>query len=399
MIPVLSRRTFIAQTAAFAALPSTNSRKRRLYVGTYSSPQGPEGSRGNGRGIYLFEMDSATGALEQREVFEDGSNPSWLALDPAKKFLYAANEIGNFDATNSGAVSAFAVDASGRLTKLNAVSSEGAGPAHISVHPSGKYVFAANYAGGSFAVLPIAPDGRLQAASDVVRESGQTGPIHAVSAPEGSFAISGHDRPHGHMIQSDPAGRFVFGADLGLDRINIWSFDLQSGKLTPNSPESVPAPEGDGPRHFVFHPNGRWFYSLQEEGSTIIVFDYDPSTGRLTPRQRLSSLPPGFVGTNFTSEVRLSPDGRLLYAANRLHDGIAWFSIGTEGTLKFGGETWTRGDYPRSFTLDPSGNYLYSCNQRGDAITTFRINRLTGELSFTGQYTPIGTPAIIVFLD
>lgn len=407
----LPRRQFIKKIAALSAAPSVlagaspSSRSREasarlVYVGSYSSPQGPEGSKGYGRGIYLCEMDRGTGALTQREVFEDASNPSWLALHPSKKFLYAADEINNYDGKNSGAVSAYSVDAqSGRLSKLNSVSSGGAGPAHISVHPSGRYVFAANYAGGSFAVLPLDANGRLGTATDIKLETGQTGPIHAASAPKGSFAISGHDRPHGHMIQSDPAGKYVLGNDLGLDRIQIWKFDAGRGKLSPSNPSGVSVPPGDGPRHFVFHPNGRWFYSLQEEGSTVMLFDYAADSGRLSARQTISSLPPGFAGTNFTSEIRISPDGRFLYAANRLHDSIAFFSIGADGTLKFGGETWTRGDYPRSFTIDPSGSFLYSCNQRSDAITTFRVDRSNGGLTFTGQYTPVGTPAIVVFLS
>ncbi|HEY1217058.1 MAG TPA: beta-propeller fold lactonase family protein, partial [Bryobacteraceae bacterium] len=234
------------------------------YVGTYSSPQGPEGSKGRGQGVYVFEMNLSTGALSQREVFEDGSNPAWLALDPSGKYLYAANEINDFQGTNSGAVTAFSVErSSGHLTKLNTVSSQGAGPAHLSVHPSGRWVFVANYAGGSFAVLPVGPDGKLGAATDTKRESGKVGPNHATSAPPGSFAISGHDRPHGHIIRSDPSGKFVFGSDLGLDEIKIWKFDAERGTLMPNTPESVSVPPGDGPRHFTFHPNGRWFYSLQ----------------------------------------------------------------------------------------------------------------------------------------
>ncbi len=256
-------------------------------------------------------------------------------------------------------------------------------------------MFVANYAGGTFAVFPVQSDGRLGHASDVKQDTGNVGPIHAASAPPGSFAISGHDHPHAHMIESDPSGNFVFGADLGLDLIQIWKFDSVSGTLTPNATASVPP--GDGPRHFVFHPNRRWFYSLQEEGSTLMLFDFDPASGHLTARQTLSSLPPGCAGTNFPSEVRISPDARFLYCANRLHDSIACFSIGATGTLKFAGDTWTRGDYPRSFTIDPTGNFLYSCNQHSDVITTFRINRQTGELTFTGQYTPVGTPSMLTF--
>jgi 6-phosphogluconolactonase (cycloisomerase 2 family) len=200
------------------------------------------------------------------------------------------------------------------------------------------------------------------------------------------------------MIQADPAGRFVFAADLGLDRIFGWKFDAEKGRLVRNDPPSVALPPGDGPRHFTFHPNGRWFYSLQEEASTLVAFDYDSTNGRLTAKQTLSSLPRGFAGTNFASEVLVSSEGKFLYAANRLHDSIAWFSISATGVLTFAGEEWTRGDYPCSFNIDPTGNFLYSCNQRADALTTFRVNRKTGAPAFTGQYTPVGTPVCIVFL-
>jgi 6-phosphogluconolactonase (cycloisomerase 2 family) len=200
------------------------------------------------------------------------------------------------------------------------------------------------------------------------------------------------------MIQSDPSGRFVLSTDLGMDRILVWNFDQGKGLLSPHNPPSVELPAGDGPRHFAFHPNGRWLYFLQEEASTLRLFDYDAKNGTLAARQTISSLPKGFAGTNFTSEVMVSADGKFVYAGNRLHDSIAFFSIGAEGRLTFAGETWTRGDYPRSFNIDPSGNFLYSCNQRSDAITSFRVNRQTGNLTFTGQYTAVGTPAILIFL-
>lgn len=341
-------------------------------------------------------MNPATGALSQREVTPDDSNPSWLALNKSKTRLYAANELPNFSAS----VSAFSVGrSSGHLTLLNSVSSEGAGPAHCSVHPSGKFVLVANYAGGTIAVLPVDSDGKLGPATDVKADQGPVGSARATSAPPGSFAISGHERAHAHMIESDPSGRFVLSTDLALDRIYVWKFDAGSGKLSPNDPPFVSLPSGDGPRHFVFHPNGRFLYSLQEESSTLVAFEYDGANGRLKAKQTLSTLPEGFTGTNFTSEIAISPDARFVYAANRLHDSIAFFSISPSGTLTYIGEEWTRGDYPRSFTIDPTGRFLYSCNQRSDAVTCFRINRGTGRLTFTGQYTPVGTPAIIVFLS
>ena len=369
------------------------------YAGTYSSPQGPEGNPGRGEGICLFEMDPTTGVLTPGRIFPDSSNPSWLASDPARTHLYAIGETTTFGGSPSGSVSAFSIDRSkGHLTLLNTVSSEGAGPAHLSVHPSGKYVLVANYAGGTIAVLRIGPNGELGAATDVKQDRGKVGPIHATSAPRGSFAISGHDDPHAHMVQSDPAGRFVLSTDLGMDRIFVWKFDLQKGKLIPHTSASVSLPPGDGPRHFTFHPNGRWIYLLEEEGSTLVFFDYDAASGKLTAVQTLSSLPQGFAGTNFASEVRVSPDGKFVYAANRLHDSISVFSVGAAGRLTWVDEAWTRGDYPRSFSIDPTGNFLYSCNQRSDAIAAFRIHRKTGGLQFTGQYTPVGSPAVIVFL-
>jgi 6-phosphogluconolactonase (cycloisomerase 2 family) len=405
-----SRRSFLQIAVGGVAMPSAlalpgqnasrSAPHRTLaWVGTYSSPQGPEGSKGRGQGIYVLEMNPSSGALTQLEIVPNDANPSCLALHPSGAHLYSANEIQNFAGGNSGSVSAYAVDsASGHLTLLNTVSSEGAGPAYLSVHPGGKYVLVANYAGGNVAVLPIQAGGKLGRATDVVQHHGPVSADRPHNAPVGSFALSGHDKPHAHMIQADATGRFVFASDLGLDRIFIWKFDAEKGKLIPHEPASVSLPPGDGPRHFAFHPNGKWFYSLQEEGSTVVVFDYDSTRGSLAEKQTVSSLPKGFVGTNYTSEVSISADGKFLYAANRLHDSIAWFPISATGTLIFGGEEWTRGDYPRSFTIDPAGNFLYCCNQRGDALTTFRVSRRNGALTFTGRYTPIGTPSHMLFL-
>jgi 6-phosphogluconolactonase len=396
-----SRRRFLAGTAAITPLLAHSSTPNKIlaYVGTYSSPQGPEGSKGRGQGIYLFELDRTTGILSQRDVFVDAANPSWLAFNPARTCLYAANETGTYEEKNSGSVSAFRIDRSnGRLSLLNTVSSEGAGPAHLSVHPSGRYVFVANYAGGTIAVLPASSTGELGRPTDIKKDQGEPGAAKASSAPPGSFAISGHDRPHAHMIQSDPSGRFVLHSDLALDEIFIWRFDADKGTLSPNDPPDIRFPSGDGPRHFAFHPNGRLLYSLQEEASTIMAFDWDAKNGGAKPKQTISTLPEGFAGTNFTSEIMISVDRRFLYAANRLHDTIARFSIEPSGDLRYLGEEWTRGDYPRSFNTDPSGEFLFTCNQRGDAIATFAVNQSTGALAFTGRYTAVGTPAIIVFL-
>ena len=345
-------------------------------------------------------MDRSTGALTPSGVFEMGTSPSCLVVNSAGTRIYSGNETDRMGGTDPGSVSAFAIDrATGQLTLLNTVGSGGAGPAHISIHPSGKFLLAANYFGGTVSVIPILPDGGLGKATDIKKDDGTVGPRKATNAPPGSFAFSGHDQPHAHMVESDPSGRHVISTDLGLDQILVWKFDSAAGLLSPNDPHIVPLPPGDGPRHFGFHPNGRWLYSLQEEGSNIVLFDYDPEKGRLTARQTISSLPPGYAGSNFCSEITVSPDGKFIYAANRLHDSIAYFSVAEDGTLGFVGEEWTRGDYPRSFTFDPTATFLYSCNQRADHIATFRVDRKSGALSFTGQFTPVGNPSIIVFLD
>lgn len=376
------------------------------YVGTFSSPLRDvlptqvDLPPGNGRGIHLFQVNRATGAMTAVGLHELGTSPSCLALNAQGTRLYSANETDRVGDSKEGTVSAFTIDAkTGKLEPLNTVRAGGAGPTYVSVDPSGRFLLVANYFGGSVAVLPILPDGRLGDASDIKNDAGKVGPTKAVNAPPGSFAFSGHDRTHAHMIQSDPAGRFVLHIDLGLDQIFVWKFDSQKGLLTPNDPASVTLPPGDGPRHFHFHPNGRWFYSIQEEGSTIVLFDYDAEKGRLTSRQTISTLPPNFAGSNFCSEILVSSDGRFVYAGNRLHDSIGIFSVGPNGDLTYVGEEWTRGNYPRSFSFDPTGEFLYCCNQRGDNIAVFNVNRQTGSLKFTNHYVPVGNPSMIVFLD
>ena len=376
------------------------------YVGTFSSPLRDtlptqvDLPPGNGRGIHRFQVDRSTGRLTPAGVVELGTSPSCLAVNATGTRLYSANETDRSGEDKQGTVSAFSIArADGALELLNTVRSGGAGPTYVSIHPGGRHLLVANYFGGSVAVVPILPDGRLGEPSDVKVDAGTIGPRKAAHAPEGSYAISGHDRTHAHMIQADPSGRFVLHVDLGLDAIFVWKFDATRGVLTANDPPSVSLPAGDGPRHFHFHPNGRWFYSIQEEGSTLVLFDYDGTTGRLTERQTISTLPPQFAGSNFCSGILVSADGRFVYAGNRLHDSIGIFGIGQDGSLTYAGEEWTRGNYPRSFACDPSGQYLYCCNQRADAVTVFRVDKTTGALAFTGQYVPVGNPSMVAFAD
>jgi 6-phosphogluconolactonase (cycloisomerase 2 family) len=396
--------TAIALDMSFAPRLCRAAGPLMAYVGTFSSPLHDvlptqvDLPPGNGRGIHIFEVNRDTGAMMPAGDVEMGTSPSCLALNEAATRLYSANETDQVGDAKEGSLSALAIDRNnGKLQLLNTVRSGGAGPTYLSVHPNGKFLLVANYMGGSVSVVPILGDGRLGGPTDVKRGAGDVGPTRATNAPPGSFAISGHDGAHAHMIASDPSGRSVLHVDLGLDKIFVWSFDGEKGKLT--SEKATALPPGDGPRHFHFHPGGRWLYSIQEEGSTVALFDFDAATGQLTARQTISTLPPGFSGSNFCSEILVSADGKFVYAGNRLHDSIAIFSVGPDGKLTYRNEEWTRGNYPRSFSFDPSGQFLYCCNQRSDNVTVFQVDRETGSLTFTGHYAPVGNPSMIVFLD
>lgn len=415
MIQPTDRRQFLASSAAIvggALLARTTwgasdePKSLIAYVGTFSSPLRDvlptqvDLPPGNGLGIHWFKVDRESGALEPLGAYRSGVSPSCVVINRAGDRLYSANETDRVGEERSGTVSSFSIDrATGELLLLNTVMSGGAGPTYVSIHPSGKYVLVANYFGGSIAVLPILEDGSLGAATDVKVDEGPIGPTVSTSGPTGSFAFSGHDRTHAHQIDSDPTGRFVLHVDLGLDRIYVWRFDEQTGKLSPSEPAYVSLPAGDGPRHFAFHPNGRWFYSIQEEGSTVAAFDYDAERGTLALREQLSTLPAGYEGSNFCSEILVSSDGRFLYVGNRLHDSIGIFRIADDGTLDYQDEVWTRGDYPRSFNFDPTGSFLYCCNQRADHVAVFRVDRESGGLEFTGEYESVGNPSMITFLE
>jgi 6-phosphogluconolactonase len=404
----VSRRYFMKNASALALTHSVLGNAQRAarglkrnrtpaYVGTYT---GAIGGGSNGEGIYRFEMDASTGELTHRKLVAKTPDPSWIAIHPSNKYLYAVNEVSDYHG-NSGSVSAFAIEeVSGDLMALNVVSSEGAGPCFLSVDASGKYAFVANYGGGTTAVLPILESGLRGGAVDIHRDSDHLGGQQATDGPPGSFAVSGHDAPHAHMIVSDPQGKYVLATDLGQDRIYTYRLDRSTGKLSPADGAPFTATHsGDGPRHFAFHPNGRWLYAIQEEASTIVLFHYDPGTGLLTAQWTISALPSGFAGSSFASEILVSMDGKFLYAANRLHDTISAFSIGADGKLKWVGETSTMGDYPGQCRIDPTGNFMFACNRRSDGITCFRIHPETGLLTFTGRYTAVGSPGSITFLN
>lgn len=404
-VAALNASLGITQTQQQVQRDEGGGRPLMAYVGTFSSPLKDvlptqvDLPPGNGQGIHIFRVDRKTGALTEAGTVRLGTSPSSLVVNRAGTRMYSANETDRLNGTKEGTVSSFAIDAAGQLQRLNTVASGGAGPTYVSIHPTGRFLLVANYFGGSIAVLPIEEDGRLGEATDVQVDEGEIGPTRSANAPPGSMAFSGHDRTHAHMIESSPSGRFVIHVDLGLDKIFIWRFNERTGTLTANTPPSVSLPPGDGPRHFYFHPNGKWFYSIQEEGSTIVLFDWDEQQGTLTERQTISTLPPRYKGSNFCSEILVSQDGRFVYAGNRLHDSVGVFAVGDDGTLTRIADQWTRGNYPRSFHFDPSGQFFYCCNQRADNVAIFRVDRETGKLKFTGNYAAVGNPSCIVFLD
>jgi 6-phosphogluconolactonase (cycloisomerase 2 family) len=286
----------------------------------------------------------------------------------------------------------------GDLTLLNTVSSVGGGPVYLSLDATGKFLFVANYGGGSIAVLPVRSDGSLGAAVSSHVDTGNLGPTVATTAPPGSFAFSGHDAPHCHCIIPSPDNKFVLHTDLGQDRVYVYKFDSSTGSLTPASVPFVSVPPGDGARHLAFHPDGHWLYCITEEASTLTVFSYSASTGGLSPMQTISALPPGFKGSSFASALHVSSDGRFLYAVNRLEDSVTTFAIKNNGELKYVHQAATHGDYPREIAVDPTGCFLYSCNQRSDNLTSYRIDRESGKLEFTGQWVAAGSPSSLVFL-
>jgi 6-phosphogluconolactonase len=388
--PGASRAAAAAPPPAPPAAPPSAQHFNYAYVGTYTP---------NGGGIYLFRIDPVTAALTQLQVIDDIRNPTWLAINPAKDRLYAVSEIDSFQGTHSGAVVSYAIDGdSMQLKRLGAVSSGGITPAHASVHPSGKFVFVGNYGGGSVAVFPVGPDGALGEASDVRPSVGPRHHVRAAGDHPGQFAVSDHEGPHIHMVAADPSGQFVIANDAGLDLTLVWRFDAAAGRLLPAAVPAIPAPPGSAPRHFLFHPNGRIFYNLYEHDANVAVYDYDPARGGLKLKQMVSSLPPKFQGSNLSSELVMTADGRFLYVANRLHDAVAIFAVADDGQLRSVSESWAHADSPRSLCIDPGGTFLYSCNQRGDCITSFHLNASTGALTFTGRFEAVGSPAVMTIL-
>jgi 6-phosphogluconolactonase len=354
-------------------------RELLLYVGTYTT--------GKSEGIYLYRFDLSSGELKHVATTSHVVNPSFLALSPNRRCLYAVNEVQEFAGKKSGAVSAFAANQrTGELRLLNQQPSLGADPCYVDVDAGNRFVLIANYTGGNVAAFPIEHDGSLGQSTDFKQYLGSS---------------ANHERqegPHAHCIVLDPANRFAYSCDLGTDKIMIFRFDARNGKLLPNEQPWVQVKPGTGPRHLAFHPSGKYVFVLNELHSTVTVFARDPEKGSLKELQTLTTLPQDFTGTNTSADIHVSPDCRFLYCSNRGHDSIAIFQIDPRnGTLTSVGNESTRGMTPRNFAIDPSGAFLLAANQKSDNIVVFRIEHLTGRLSPTGHTVEVPSPVCLKF--
>ena len=351
--------------------------KAPVYVGTYT--------RGTSKGIYLYHLNLDSGALEPAGCVAEIKDRSFLDIHPTRPLLYAVGEVGSFEGKKGGVVDAFAIEPnSGKLTLLNQRSSQGPGPCHLMVDPSGKCVVVANYTGGSAACLPIQEDGRLGEATSLVQHEGSS--VHPTR----------QKGPHAHGVNIDAAGRFAFVTDLGIDKVMIYRLDAGQAKLTPNDPPFFAAAAGAGPRHLAFHPNGRYLYVINELNSTITALAYDAQAGTLKLLESISTLPEGFNGPSTAAEVEVHPSGKFVYGSNRGPDDMAIFAADSAtGKLRLVGHEPTQGKTPRSFAIDPSGRYLLVANQDGNNIVVFRINAETGQLRAVGSPVELNSPVCI----
>jgi 6-phosphogluconolactonase len=370
-----------ADTAAVATPPEDAT---LVYVGTYTST--PEKSRG----IYLFWLrtEAKDASLVPLGVAAETQDPSFLTLDATRRRLFCANEMDSFDGKLSGAVSSFSIDpATGKLNLINQQPSMGTGPCQLVLDKTGRNVLVANYNNGSVAVLPVDADGRLSQATCVVQDTGK-GPNPA--RQEG---------PHAHCVTFSPDNHFAFVCDLGIDKVMSYKFDAGHGKLTPNDSPFFQARPGAGPRHMVFHPNGKFAYVINELASTITALAYNHKTGALTEVQTVSSLPGHYEGANKAAEIAIVPSGKFLFASNRGKDTLALFAIDSrKGTLKFVEEHTSGGKTPRHFGIQSSGKHLVICNQDSSRVSVCQMDAANGRLTSSAISAEVPSPACAVFL-
>jgi 6-phosphogluconolactonase len=354
--------------------------KMRVYIGTYTGPKS--------KGIYRLDFDPVTGALTPKGVAAETPSPSFLAISPDRKFLYAANEVGRFEGKAAGSISSFAIDPkTGDLTPLNRKSSGGADPCYVVVDPTGKFVLTANYSGGSVEVLPIGPDGKLGEPTALVQHKGS------------SVDKARQEGPHAHAIDLDASGKFAVSADLGLDKLLIYRLDPRNGSLEPNTSPSASVKPGSGPRHFAFHPDGKHAFAINEMASTVTAFEYDASKGTLAEVQTISTRKPVAGSGNSTAEILVHPSGKFVYGSNRGEDSLAIFSVEpASGTLTIVGHQPTGGKTPRNFGIDPTGRFLIAANQDSSTIVVFRIDQQTGLLKQVGEPLAVPSPVCVKFV-
>ena len=349
-----------------------------VYVGTYTGK--------SSKGIYAWKFDPASGQVTSLGLAVEVANPSFLAVQPEGRFLYAVEELGEYEGKPSGAVAAFSFDpGSGKMTLLNQVASAGAYPCFVSLDQAGTHVLVSNYVGGSVIVIPIMPDGQLSASSDFVQFSGK------------GLIPARQEAPHAHSINLTPNGRLAIVADLGTDRLMVFRYDEANGKLTPNRVPFARTAPGAGPRHLVFSRDGRYVYVLNELASTLTSYAFEQDTGILSELGTVSTLPEGFKEANLCAEVRAHPNGRWLYASNRGHDSIVVFSLDSEGGMRRLQLISSGGKKPRNIALDPSGNWLFSANQDTNAVSLFRVDPETGLLNPTEVKLNVDTPVCVRF--
>jgi 6-phosphogluconolactonase len=372
LIPAVLLGPFLPAAPQQADGKSASGPEWIAYVGTYTGPKS--------QGIYSFRFDAATGKMTPIALAVATSNPTFLAVHPNRRYLYAVNE----DA--AGKVSAFAIEGGGRLKLLNQVSAKGAGPCHVAIDRDGKWLLIANYDSGSVASFPIKADGTLGEAASFVQHTG-----HSVDADR-------QKEPHAHSVNLSPDNRFVLATDLGLDQILIYRLDPNRGTLVPHGPAFAKVAPGSGPRHLVFSKDGKFVYVLNEMFCTVTVFAYDAARGSMAEMQTLTTLAGPFKGEKTAAEIALDPSGKFLYASTRGPDTVALFAIDpAKGTLTAAGRFSTRGKTPRNFAIDPTGSYLLAANQDSDNIVEFRIDQKAGSLNPTGAVLANGAPVCIVF--
>ena len=354
-----------------------------VYIGTYTRSE-PH-VQGKAAGIYIYRLDGATGALHQLGVAGGVTNPSFVTVDAAQRYLYAVQELDMYAGQPGGAISAFAIDPhTCALTLLNHQPTHGANPCYVGIDNSGRYAMVANYSGGNVSIFPIGDDGALAPATAVVQHQG---------------VATHHDGPHAHSIVATPDSRYLLAPDCGLDRIFIYRLDTARGALIANDPPYVMLAPGAGPRHLAFHPSGSTLFCINERNSTLTVLAYAPDGAVLRELQTVSTLPDGFTGQNSCADIHIHPSGRFLYGSNRGHNSIAIFAVDAATMeLRLLGHASTAGRTPRNFGIDATGTLLLAANQDTDTVVAFQIDQATGALTPTGQITNVPSPVCVRML-